>query len=231
MSRLRESVLSDCNGCGAISEAFPAVRQAARSQSASAPQPSNASTALNLGEEVLEKVLDSVPQRRRRGGAAGAGALHLEIDDSLAVALEDDVAAVAGDRRADAGLDQFLDRLDLLLVLGIEELAGRDRVGAARFDQRRAGEIELGHDAEHGGPQMLPFALGLGHRDEVVGEEHAAHARQLHQRLGERRALGLSDVARLERPLIHHRPSGKEFEGRRIGGGFGLDEHGRTPQH
>ena len=81
---------------------------------------------LNVRQEVLEKVFDSVPQRRRRGGAAGAGAFHLEIDDSLAVAFEDDVAAVASHRRADARLDQFLDRFDLLGVLGVEELAGRD---------------------------------------------------------------------------------------------------------
>ncbi len=75
---------------------------------------------------MLEKIFDSVPQRGRRGGAAGARALHREIDDFLAVALEDDVAAVASHRRADARLDQFLDRFDLLGILGIEELAGRD---------------------------------------------------------------------------------------------------------
>src|SRR5580704_2657579 len=85
---------------------------------------------LNIRQEVLEKVLDSVPEGRRRGGTAGTGALHLEIDDSLAIALEDDVAAVASDRRADSGLDQFLDRLDRFGVLGVEELAGRYGVGA-----------------------------------------------------------------------------------------------------
>src|ERR1700727_1376606 len=129
---------------------------------------------LNVRQEVLEKVFDSVAESRRRGGAAGAGALHLEIDDSLAIALEDDVAAVASDRRADSGLDQFLDRLDRFGVLGVEELAGRDGVGAARFDQWRAGEIEFGHDAKHRGPEMLPLASGLGDPDEVIGKEHAA---------------------------------------------------------
>src|SRR3984957_3272557 len=129
---------------------------------------------LNVRQEVLEKVLDSVPERRRRGGAAGAGALHLEIDDSLAIALEDDVAAVASDRRADSGLDQFLDRLDRFGVLGVEELAGRDGVGAARFDQWRAGQIEFGHDAMPGGRAMRPLAGGLGDRAEVTGVDAAA---------------------------------------------------------
>ena len=105
--------------------------------------------ALNIRQEVLEKVLDSVPKRRRRGGAAGAGALHLEIDDSVAKTFEDDVAAVARDRRADPGLDQLLDRLDRFGVLGVEELAGRAGIGAAGLDQRRARQIELSHDAEH----------------------------------------------------------------------------------
>ena len=68
--------------------------------------------------------------------------LHLEIDDSVTKTLEDDVAAVIRDRRPDAGLDQLLDRLDLLGILGIEELAGRDGIGAAGLDQRLAGEVE-----------------------------------------------------------------------------------------
>ena len=93
--------------------------------------------ALNIRQEVLEQVLDSVSQRRRRGGAAGAGALHLEIDHAVAETLEDDVAAIARHCRPDAGFDQFLDGLDRFRVLGVEELAGR-HVGAAGFDQRLA---------------------------------------------------------------------------------------------
>ena len=167
-----------------------------------------------------------MPQGRRRGGAAGAGALHREVDDAVAEALEDDVAAVARHRGPDPRLDQFLDRLDRFGVLLVEELAGRDRVGAALGDQRLARQIELCDNAEHCGPQVLPLAVGLGHRNEVIGEEYASDARQLHERLGERRALGRLEVARLERALLHHRAPGQEFEGRGIGGRFGLNEHG-----
>ena len=115
-------------------------------------------------------------------------------------------------------------------VLGIEELAGRD-VRAAGLDQRLAGEEEFGDHAEHGRPQVLPFAVALGHGNEVVGEENARDPGQFHQRPGERRALGLRRIARLERALLHHRAAGQEFQGRGIGGGFGLDEHGAgTPR-
>src|SRR5271168_3827728 len=90
---------------------------------------------LNVRQEVFEKVLDSVPQRRGRGGAAGTGALHLQVDDAVAEALEDDVAAVACHRRSDPCLNQFLDRLDGFGVLWVEKLAGRRYVGAARVEQ------------------------------------------------------------------------------------------------
>src|SRR5271165_528213 len=106
---------------------------------------------LNLRQEVPEQVLDSVPQRGGRGGAAGAGAFHFEVDDAVAKTLEDDVAAVARHGGADAGLDQLLDRLDRLGVLGVKELARRRDVGAARLDQRRARQEEFGHHPEHCG--------------------------------------------------------------------------------
>src|SRR5665213_1455419 len=66
----------------------------------------------NLGDfrhEMLEQVLDAVLQRRGRGRTARAGALHLQEHDAFFVALEGDVAAVAGHRRPYARLDQVLD--------------------------------------------------------------------------------------------------------------------------
>src|SRR5713226_2205818 len=63
--------------------------------------------ALHLRQEMLEQVLDAVLQRRGRGGAAGAGAFHREIDDPVAKTLEGDVAAVARHRWAHARFDQF----------------------------------------------------------------------------------------------------------------------------
>ena len=63
----------------------------------------------HVGHEMLQQVLDAVLQRRGRGRAAGAGALHVEIDDAVPEAAEGDVAAVIRDRRPHAGFDQVLD--------------------------------------------------------------------------------------------------------------------------
>ncbi len=71
---------------------------------------------------MLEQVLDAMSQRRGRGGAAGAGAFHLEVDDAVAEAPEDDVAAVARHRVPDPRLDELLDRLDRFGVLGVKDL-------------------------------------------------------------------------------------------------------------
>ncbi len=111
-------------------------------------------------------------------------------------------------------------------ILRVEELAGRNCVGAAGRDQGLSRKKEFGHHAEYCRPQMLPFALALGHRNEVVGEEHAGDPGQLHQRLGERRALCFGRVARLECAVLHHQAARQKFQRRGIGGGFGLDEHG-----
>ena len=62
------------------------------------------------------------------GGGGGrttrAGALHVEIDNSFLVATEGDVAAVAGDGRPDARLNQVFDGGDGLGILGVEEFVG-----------------------------------------------------------------------------------------------------------
>ena len=85
----------------------------------------------HLGDEVAEQVLDAVLQRRGRRRAAGAGAAHVEEHDAVAKALEGDVAAVLGDGRAHARLDQFLDGGDGLGIVLVEELlAGGVRLGA-----------------------------------------------------------------------------------------------------
>src|ERR1700686_4706919 len=75
----------------------------------------------HVGYEMLEQVLDAVLERGGRGRAARAGALHIEIDDAFLVAAKGDVAAVAGYRRAHAGLDQILDGGNRIGVLGVEE--------------------------------------------------------------------------------------------------------------
>src|SRR5687767_8881159 len=90
------------------------------------PRNRSASNRLDLAhirQEVAQQVLDAVLQRRGRGRAAGAGALHRQIDRAVLEAAEGDVAAIAGNGRADSGLQQVLDRLDGLRILGGEELA------------------------------------------------------------------------------------------------------------
>ena len=60
---------------------------------------------------------------------------------------------------AHAGLDQILDRVDDLGVLGIEELLELAAIdGAIVLEQRRAGRGEVLHDrTEHGRLQRLPL--------------------------------------------------------------------------
>ncbi len=95
---------------------------------------------MHLGHEVRQQVLDAVLQRGGGGGAALAGALHRQVDRAFAEAAELYVAAVAGNSRADSGLEQVLDRVDDLDVVGVEELVGLGAVGRLTLDeQRRAG--------------------------------------------------------------------------------------------
>src|SRR3546814_19230706 len=81
-----------------------------------------------LGNIMFQEGLDAILQRRGRGGAAGAGALHLQIHIALVETAIDDVAAIVGDRGADARFDQLLDLLDDVGVGGI-----------VRSEERRVG--------------------------------------------------------------------------------------------
>src|SRR4051812_6631574 len=81
----------------------------------------------HVRHEMLEQVLDAVLQRRCRRRAAGAGTLHVQIDDAVLEAAERDVAAVIGHRRANARLDQILDGFHGFAVGFVEKLALRVR--------------------------------------------------------------------------------------------------------
>jgi hypothetical protein len=94
------------------------------------------------------------------------------------------------------------------------------------MNQRGAGHEVLHDGAQDGGLELLPFAVGLGDGDEVGAEEDAGHALDPEQALGQRRLGGGVLVAQVERAGGEHRPSGQEFEGGRVGGRLGLDEHG-----
>src|SRR3546814_20455141 len=60
-----------------------------------------------LGNIMFQEGLDAILQRRGRGGAAGAGALHLQIHIALVETAIDDVAAIVGDRGAAARFEQL----------------------------------------------------------------------------------------------------------------------------
>src|SRR5262245_7230837 len=185
----------------------------------------------HVGEVVPQQVLDAVPQRRGRGWAARAGALHVEIDDAVLEAAEGDVAAVIGDRRPHPGLDQLLDGGDRLGIGGFEEFARAigGGTGLAAAQQRRVGHEMLHDGAEDRGLELLPFARRLSDGDEVGAEENAGDAGDAEQALGERRLSGRVLVAHVERAAGEHRPSGQELEGGRIRGWLGLDEHWLAP--
>src|SRR5690606_37675026 len=73
--------------------------------------------------EMVQQVLHAMLQRGGRRRAAGTGTLHVEEYRAVAIALEGDVAAVLGDGRTHAGIQQFLDGRHQAFVAGLEELA------------------------------------------------------------------------------------------------------------
>ena len=82
------------------------------------------------------------------------------------------------------------------------------------------------HDgAEDRRLDLLPVAAGLGDGDEVGAEHDAADIGDLEQALGERRLPGGVVVRHVERAGVEHGAAGQEFQRRRIGRCFGLNEH------
>ncbi len=74
--------------------------------------------------------------------------------------------------------------------------------------------------------ELSPFdAGGRGHRHEVAPEEHALDIAGRKDRGGQRRGFRFLIRREVARAGLHHRLAGIEFESRRIGRGFGLDEH------
>ena len=86
--------------------------------------------------------------------------------------------------------------------LVVEELARRRRCRrrSPRLEQRLAGHEVLHDGAEDRRLEVLPFAVGLGHGDEVGAEEHAGDARRWRtaaRASGDaRRRRGVADVER-----------------------------------
>src|SRR4029077_10144015 len=128
----------------------------------------------DVGKEMTQQILNAVAQRGGRRRAARAGALHVQIDDTVLETLERDVAAVIGDGRPYARLDQLLDRGDGLGIGGVEKLVGLIGLGARAVEQRRPRHKVLHDPAEDHGLEVLPLGrLVLGHCNEVRAEEYA----------------------------------------------------------
>ena len=83
-------------------------------------------------------------------------------------------------------------------------------------------------------PRMAGFSSGQSPASLVTVMKsapkiNAGDAGDLEQSRGERRLRRAGGVGNVERAVRHHMPAGEEFEGRRIGREFGLDEHSSAP--
>src|SRR5215510_389580 len=79
------------------------------------------------GDQVADRLLDSLLQRDVGGAAALAAASQAEVDVVPAHVDQLDVASVRGDRRVDLPLEQIADRpLQVLLRGDVVEIARRD---------------------------------------------------------------------------------------------------------
>ena len=168
-------------------------------------------------------------ERRGRGRAARAGALHVEVHRAVLEALEGDVAAIHRHGRADAGRDQFLDHFDGLAVGRHRRTRRRRRRPAlpssitglperkcSMMTPRIAGfrwfhsVVSLLTETKSE-PRNTPVTPGIENRPAASGDTAAV--------------CGRAEIARLADENV---AAGQEFQRRRIGRGFGLDEHLRA---
>src|SRR6056297_800782 len=73
----------------------------------------------HLGDVVAQQVLDAHLERQRRRGAAGAGPLHVQVDNAAIKTMKGDVATVLSNRRTHACVQQILDLVHDLTVLAV----------------------------------------------------------------------------------------------------------------
>ncbi len=84
------------------------------------------------------------------------------------------------------------------------------------------------HDrAQNRGFEHLPVDIGrLGHGDEISAQEHSSHIADLEQALRQGRARRGVTIGEIRRASAHYFAPGQKLQSRRIGGFFGLNEHG-----
>src|SRR5690606_11731388 len=143
-------------------------------------------------------------------------------DHTLLEAMEGDVPAILRDRRAHAGIEQFLDLRRDLVVFRVIRVPTVNHGG----QERLPGDEVLHDDAEDARLEQEPFPLLiLGHRNEIIAEEDPGYALHLEKPTGEWRTLCLLRRRKAGGAFGHHRPPGQKLEGCRVGCLLGLNEH------
>ena len=96
---------------------------------AASPRKLDGFDALHFGNVVADQALYPALQGDGGGGAAGARSMHRQVQVPVLVALIGDVAAVLGDRRANASFYQFLDLIMISASSGFSSNSIRQRPG------------------------------------------------------------------------------------------------------
>src|SRR5690606_21096918 len=106
------------SAAGHSSVALMALRPKIAPPERSAFRPaSNLLNRLDAGHEMAEQVFDAALERGGGGGAARAGALHVQEYRAFLETLEDDVAAIHGHGRTYPGGQKLLDDFHHFLVV------------------------------------------------------------------------------------------------------------------
>ena len=173
---------------------------------------------------MAQQVLDAHFQRQGRRGAAGASALHVQIDHATVKAVKGDVAAILRHGGADTGIKQLFDLTHDVFVRAI--MGG---MGCLRFAFHHGGaRLEMLHNrAQDCGLDMLPFGgFGLGHGDEIGAKKHPRHLPGCKDALGQRRFFRSLKAGEIGGAKVKHALPRQEFQRGWVWCGFGLDEHG-----
>ena len=116
----------------------------------------------------------------------------MQVDDAVLEALEDDVAAVLGHRRAHPGVEQFLDLGDDLVVLGFRHAVARGSRPSASRTGRSAVKCSMMTPSMAGFSTLQSLSSALVTVTKSRPRKTPADALDLEQALRQRRAPGAS---------------------------------------
>lgn len=179
---------------------------------------------------MANQALDSALERNRRGWAAGAGAVHGQIEVSVLVPAIGDVAAILGNGGADASFDQLLDLIDDLSVLGtilegklIEDMNFR---GRASCEQRGLANEMVEERFKDEGFKLTPRDTGrCGDGNEVAAVKDALDHAAIEQGARKRRCIRGIGVGKIACPRLHYGLARQELAGGGVGCLLGSDQH------